>query len=276
MSVWAAILMAGSGSRFGGDKVSLIVRGKPLWRYSFEALLAHPEVAGVGLVCAADRVDALRAEAPEAGFVVEGGADRMSSSRRAVEAMPDATEIALIHDAARPMVFPEVVSSVIEAARRAGGAAPAIDCVDTARMVEKNGERLLLDRRTIKLMQTPQGAKIGLLRGAYDAPGATTATDEMALLEAVDVHPELVAGRPESLKIPYPADLARFAGLLGAPETRTGIGYDTHVFSSDPQRALWLGGVHFEGERGLEGQEIPQTPAISRLPCQQASGSCFR
>lgn len=36
-------------------------------------------------------------------------------------------------------------------------------------------------------------------------------------------------------------------------ELRIGNGFDVHTFSDDPGRALVLGGVHFEGERGLHG-----------------------
>ncbi len=35
------------------------------------------------------------------------------------------------------------------------------------------------------------------------------------------------------------------------PEPRSGLGFDVHRFSED--RALWLGGVRFEGEDGLVG-----------------------
>lgn len=34
---------------------------------------------------------------------------------------------------------------------------------------------------------------------------------------------------------------------------RVGLGFDVHRFSDDPGRALVLGGVAFDGERGLEG-----------------------
>ncbi|MEX2627931.1 MAG: 2-C-methyl-D-erythritol 2,4-cyclodiphosphate synthase [Ilumatobacteraceae bacterium] len=37
------------------------------------------------------------------------------------------------------------------------------------------------------------------------------------------------------------------------PELRVGHGFDVHRFSDDPHRRLVLGGVGFEGERGLVG-----------------------
>ncbi|HEV8298853.1 MAG TPA: 2-C-methyl-D-erythritol 2,4-cyclodiphosphate synthase, partial [Acidimicrobiales bacterium] len=35
--------------------------------------------------------------------------------------------------------------------------------------------------------------------------------------------------------------------------TRVGLGFDVHAFSDDPHRVLVLGGVVFEGARGLSG-----------------------
>ena len=40
---------------------------------------------------------------------------------------------------------------------------------------------------------------------------------------------------------------------MNAPRLRVGNGFDVHRFTDDPERALVLGGVTFEGERGLEG-----------------------
>ena len=37
------------------------------------------------------------------------------------------------------------------------------------------------------------------------------------------------------------------------PEIRIGQGFDMHPYSEDPKRVLVLGGVSFDGERGLVG-----------------------
>jgi len=39
---------------------------------------------------------------------------------------------------------------------------------------------------------------------------------------------------------------------MDEPVPRVGIGFDAHPWASD-DRELWLGGVRFEGERGLDG-----------------------
>lgn len=47
----------------------------------------------------------------------------------------------------------------------------------------------------------------------------------------------------------------RYMGIFGTPSPalRVGQGFDVHRFSDDPERVLVLGGVVFEGERGLVG-----------------------
>ena len=40
---------------------------------------------------------------------------------------------------------------------------------------------------------------------------------------------------------------------MTGPELRVGNGFDVHRWSDDPARPLVIGGVVFEGERGLEG-----------------------
>jgi len=133
LKVTAAILAAGSGSRFGGDKVNALLRGKPIWRYSYETFVSHPRISDVGLVCAQDLVSSLKAKVPEAAFVVAGGRVRQESARAAIRHAEDA-DVVLIHDAARPFVSHVVITKVIEGVERTGAAAPAIPVQDTVRL----------------------------------------------------------------------------------------------------------------------------------------------
>ncbi len=253
MSVYAAILAAGKGTRFGADKISLLVRGKPIWKWSYDSLLSHKLVEGVGIVCAPDAVEEFREIAPEARFVTAGGAHRMESSRNALDALPADAEIILIQDAARPFVDSEVVNRLIEAAQISGAAAPAIGVPDTVRLVQPDHQATVLNRNSLRAMQTPQAANVELLRKAFAMTNFESVTDEMALIEAIRGVPTLVEGHADSFKITLPSDLLRFAALLGPPEIRTGFGYDVHRFSSDSSRKLMLGGIHFPGEQALDG-----------------------
>lgn len=247
MGVTAILLAAGRGERFGGDKTQLVVRGRPLWRYAYDTFRSIPEITEIGIVTHPDRVDAFRDMAQDADFVVAGGSTRGESARRGVEASTQ--ELVLLHDAARPFVSAEVIGRVIEGLQTADAVAACIPVVDTIKQVV-GLDVATLDRSRLVAMQTPQGSRRNLLLKAYDEVSQEF-TDEMALLEQIGIRPHLVAGDPANFKVTTPDDLLRTAGFLGAPETRTGLGYDIHPFADD-DRPMMLGGVRFDGP-GLSG-----------------------
>jgi 2-C-methyl-D-erythritol 4-phosphate cytidylyltransferase / 2-C-methyl-D-erythritol 2,4-cyclodiphosphate synthase len=251
VKTYAILLAAGSGQRFGADKVLAPLCGKPIWRWSFDAFLSHPEVDGVGIVCSESNRPEIEAMAPEAAFVCVGGDTRQESARLGLGRLPADGEMVLVHDGARPFVTQSIVSRVLDAARRTGAAAPGVPVVDTVRQLGPEGARLL-DRTQLRAMQTPQAMRVTLLRSAYDQSEEVW-TDEMALLQAAGTEVEIVEGDERNFKVTSPDDWNRARSLAGAAETRTGLGYDIHAFSSDPSRKLWLGGVAFDDAPALEG-----------------------
>jgi 2-C-methyl-D-erythritol 4-phosphate cytidylyltransferase / 2-C-methyl-D-erythritol 2,4-cyclodiphosphate synthase len=249
MRVGAVILAAGSGARFGSDKSLLTLRGKPLWKWSFDTFMSHGGVAVVGVVASEANVEAIRGEAQGAAFVVTGGSTRRDSSRIGVERLAESCDILLVHDGARPFVSHELIDRVIAAVQRSGASGPALPPVDAVKLQESDGLRTL-DRERVVTVQTPQGADRKTFLRAHVTEG--DAPDDLALFERIGVRPELVSGEPDNIKITAPGDLARARYIIGMPETRTGLGYDIHQFSSDPERPLMIGGVRFEGG-GLDG-----------------------
>ncbi len=248
MRVAAILVAAGRSERFGQDKLWLPFRSGPLWASSYSVLSRCPGVEGVGLVVAAGREAEFSALAAGALFVVPGGASRQESVARGLAAVPEGFDAVLIHDAARPFLTPDVVDRVLAGVRRSGAAYPAVPVTDTVRQVGSNGVATL-DRSTLLAVQTPQGARLELLREAHElATGEST--DDIALIEAIGHPAEAVEGDPANVKVTDPADLSR---ILGAVETRTGLGYDIHAFSADPDRPMWLGGVEFDDRPGLDG-----------------------
>jgi 2-C-methyl-D-erythritol 4-phosphate cytidylyltransferase / 2-C-methyl-D-erythritol 2,4-cyclodiphosphate synthase len=241
--VFAIILAAGRGERMGFDKIQLPLRGKPVWRYSFDTFRTHPHVEGVGLVGDLD--------CPEADFVVPGGKSRTESSANGLAAVPDWAEVVLIHDAARPFVSSNVIERVIHGVMQYGAATPGIPSADTIKRVWPGGIETL-NRAELFATQTPQGALREPLLSLY-RENRQEFTDDMAILEANGIQPKIVPGDPANFKITTPEDLARVVGLLGPAEVRTGLGYDIHRFSTEPDRPLWLGGVLFEDIAGLDG-----------------------
>jgi 2-C-methyl-D-erythritol 4-phosphate cytidylyltransferase/2-C-methyl-D-erythritol 2,4-cyclodiphosphate synthase len=246
----AAILAAGRATRFGADKTQILLRGKPLWRYSFETFRTHPRVDAVGIVCPEGAIDHFRTAAPDAAFVAAGGSVRQESALAAVNLAPN-DGILMIHDAARPFVSHKLITSVLEGVERSGAAAPAVSVIDTVRESDQGSLRVV-DRDRLIAMQTPQAARTELFLQAF-AKAKTCYTDDVELLQNAGFQTEIVVGERRNLKITTPEDLAYAAGILGVPERRTGFGYDIHPYSKDPERKLYLGGIEFPGNPGLEG-----------------------
>ncbi len=248
MKCYAAILAAGGGTRFGADKTQALLGDKPVWRWSFDAYAGHPDIDGVVLVGSASNIDALRAAHPAA---VLGGHTRQQSSRIALESIPSDAEVLLIHDAARPFVSAKLISDVVQGVLRAGAAAAAMPVTDTIKQIGDGVHDLA--RSNLIAMQTPQGARVELLRRAHALARDFETTDELGLIERLGIQPEIVAGDAKNFKITLPDDLLRAEALLGPREVRTGLGYDVHRFSADSNVPLYLGGLRFDGEPGLEG-----------------------
>jgi 2-C-methyl-D-erythritol 4-phosphate cytidylyltransferase/2-C-methyl-D-erythritol 2,4-cyclodiphosphate synthase len=251
MKAVAVLLAAGSGTRFGSDKTLLQVKGKPLWQWSYDVFRQHPQIDSVGIVCSAENYNAFSLDSNEVEFLVVGGATRQESSRIALENVPIDTDVVLIHDAARPFVSEALISRVLEGIEHSQAAAPGLAITDTVKQVDST-QFLTLDRSRLFTVQTPQGATRDLLVKAHKA-ARQNYTDEMALIEAVGVRPEIVEGDPRNIKVTTPSDIDSIQAVLGPPETRSGIGYDIHRFSTDMSRPLMLGGIKFEGHPGLDG-----------------------
>jgi 2-C-methyl-D-erythritol 4-phosphate cytidylyltransferase/2-C-methyl-D-erythritol 2,4-cyclodiphosphate synthase len=245
--VVAAVLAAGTGHRFGGDKTCAILGSKTVWRWSFDTFSSHGAIDRVILVGSSGNLGQLL----EAGEAILGGATRQESALAAARACA-AEDTLLIHDAARPFVSSELISRVISALSEGPAAAPARPVTDTIKQVE-GVNVTTLDRSRLFAVQTPQGVRRAgdLVDLLEQFPG--TYTDEMSLMEAAGVPVTLVDGDERNFKITGAGDLVRASAMLNPLETRTGIGYDIHPFTDDTTRELWLGGVRFEGHRALSG-----------------------
>lgn len=251
MKVVAAILAAGRGERFGADKTLISLGGRPVWRWSYDTYRAHPMVDSVALVGSESNFSELKRDAPDAAFVVLGGTDRRESSRIAVDGAGPESDVILLHDAARPFVSPIIITDVIEAIVRSGAAAPGLPVTDTVKR-KTPGHLSTIDRAGLITVQTPQGARRELLVKAH-REAAHDVTDDLGLLEAIGIVPEIVPGDPANIKITTPEDIAHWESSQRVGEVRTGMGYDVHPFSAEPGRRLFLGGVEFVGAPGLEG-----------------------
>ncbi len=246
--VSALLLAAGSSTRYGRSKLTeKLPDGRTVWRTSFDLLASHPLIHEVIIVASPELLPDIASQLPTAKAVL-GGQTRQESSLAGFKALDQKAEILLIHDAARPFASSELVSAVIEGAKKHGAAYPGLKVVDTIREVGE-AQSKTLDRSLLRSVQTPQAGRVELFRKAFDETDEES-TDDMALLEKIGINPFCVPGEPGNIKVTYPSDLE--AVRAHTMEIRTGFGYDVHRFSTDLDRPLMLGGTAFAGP-GLEG-----------------------
>jgi 2-C-methyl-D-erythritol 4-phosphate cytidylyltransferase len=212
LTVVGIVPAAGRGERLGEGvpKALVLCAGRPLLEWSLEVL------AGV-----CDRVVVAVPPGYEEGADrVTGGESRSESVRNALAAAPEAT-VAVVHDAARPLVMPELVLSCVSAVRDEGvdGAVAAARVTDT---VKEAGDDMrverTLDRSRLWAIQTPQVFDADTLRRALDVPAEqlAAATDDAALVEAAGGTVRIVEAPPENMKVTGPLDLERAERLLEA------------------------------------------------------------
>jgi 2-C-methyl-D-erythritol 4-phosphate cytidylyltransferase len=209
MAVVGIVPAAGSGERLGasGPKAFAMCGGRSLLDWSLEVLEA---------VC--DRV----VVAVPAGFEAEdrvlGGASRSQSVKLALAATPEAT-IAIVHDAARPLITRELVQECIDALEGWDGVVAAAPVPDTIKEADPSGRVVrTLDRSALWAIQTPQVFRAEVLRRALDVDDAVlaAATDDASLVEAAGGSVRVVEAAAENIKVTRPVDLALAEALLRA------------------------------------------------------------
>jgi 2-C-methyl-D-erythritol 4-phosphate cytidylyltransferase len=217
----AVLVAAGRGERMGAGraKAFLLLAGRPLLLRAAEAFEAAPDVEAIVAVVPEGEQRAahdLLAPLHKVTAVVAGGATRQDSVRAGLAALPPAFDgIVLVHDAARALIEPALIASVVRAAAEVGAAIPVLPLVDTIKRVGDGVVRETLDRSQLAAAQTPQGIRRALLAEALDqaARDGITVTDEAMAVERLGRRVAAVVGSPRNLKITTPHDL-RWAELL--------------------------------------------------------------
>lgn len=215
----ALVVAAGSGTRLGGGepKALRLLAGVPLVRRSVDNLAAGGVRQVVITVAPGlqDRFAPALAGVQIPVELVEGGSQRQDSVRLGLAALGQAS-IVLVHDAARPLVPPPVVTRVIAAVREGHVAViPALPMIDSVRRVDGDSSAVV-DRSLLRGVQTPQGFHGPTLVAAHAliAERGLVVTDDAAACEVAGHPVHLVEGSRASIKITEPVDLAIAEALL--------------------------------------------------------------
>jgi 2-C-methyl-D-erythritol 4-phosphate cytidylyltransferase len=200
----ALLVAAGSGSRLGASvpKAYVELAGRPMLEWSLDAIRA----AGISEIVVALPPDAA---APQGCVGVRGGATR-SESVRAALAVAGPGDV-VVHDAARPLVEPELFTRVVSELERADCAIAAARVIDTIKEADESGVVVAThDRSRLWAIQTPQAFRRPALEAALDVDAAilAIATDDAWLVERAGGSVRVVESSHANFKVTTPHDLS--------------------------------------------------------------------
>jgi 2-C-methyl-D-erythritol 4-phosphate cytidylyltransferase / 2-C-methyl-D-erythritol 2,4-cyclodiphosphate synthase len=206
--------------------------------WTLEAFQNHPGVDSIVIVAGESdllRVGVTAAQFSKVARTVAGGTTRAESVQNGLNAVPSTAELVLVHDAARPLISAAVIDRVIEGTARVGACVPGLPLSDTVKRTDVNGlVRATIPRVLTKggetlsgltAVQTPQGARVSLLRLAYDRYDFSQGepTDEASLIEALGEPVQIVPGDFTNIKITRQEDLL-LAEALGGMGRQASVG----------------------------------------------------
>lgn len=217
------ILMGGTGSRYGGNlpKQYVKVKGIELFMHVAKDFENNPLIDEVVFVASLDYFPLIgeilaREKYTKKYTYALSGATREESAYNAVKMLSekeDKNTIVLITDADRPRSG-RCINEIVEKVKVGGVAVAACQVTDSL-AVSEDGEHITQyqDRSKSVLLQTPQGAKLWILKKAMDKAGESLSrfTDEGSIvLEMLQFAPLIAKTSSLNYKINTVEDMKRF------------------------------------------------------------------
>lgn len=223
---YAVLLAGGIGNRMktgGFPKQYIEVEGKPVIVYTLEQLERCPLIDSIIIVASDEWVEQILNWSRQyhitklCGFAVPG-ADRQLSILNGVDACMakefDDNSVVVIHDAVRPLVPVELLTSCIETAARYGGCMPVLPMKDTV-YESRNGKCIsgLLERNTLFVGQAPEAFRLSEYARlnhsvAPEQLGRYQGSSQIAFQYGVEVR--MIPGAEINFKLTTPEDMDRF------------------------------------------------------------------
>ena len=230
------IVAAGSSVRFGQDKLTTLLHGKPLIAYSLQAFAKTESISSIVLVVPPSREEEFRKiieslEIPRLSSitqVVSGGKNRHQSVQRGMEALPLECRFVAIHDGARPLITPALIEEALGAAYQHGAAVLALPVTDTIHRGDVDGyAEEIVDRQHLWAMQTPQVFRVvDLIKCLTETNNDDESifkkappTDEVSICVQQGLKVYMVKNTEPNIKITYPSDLKIVEAIIANAHT---------------------------------------------------------
>ena len=224
----ALIIAGGKGLRMQQEipKQFITVNEKPVIVYTMEAFQRHADIDAIAVVCIEGWENILAAYAKQYHItklrhIIHGGENGQGSIRNGVfelEKHYGRDDLVLVHDAIRPMLSTEIISSCIATATQYGSAIAVVPCqeamLETQDQISTNSS---YPRANLKRTQTPQGFPIGVLADAHREAlerGITNSIASCTLMVELGKTIYFSAGSEKNIKLTTPEDIDIFRALL--------------------------------------------------------------
>ncbi|MBO5814806.1 MAG: 2-C-methyl-D-erythritol 4-phosphate cytidylyltransferase [Bacteroidales bacterium] len=216
---YVIIMAAGSGTRMGGPlpKQFIEIRGKAILQHTIETFLQACPGISVVTVLNSDYIEYWRSYCLRRNFtcpqmIVSGGFTRFHSVRNALDKIPEGAVVA-VHDGVRPLVSSGLVREMFEKAETVPALIPVVPCVDTLKVLQKDGEKLetvegaVADRSMLYAAQTPQIFHSDTIKAAYSLAYDTMFTDDASVVQKYGKSLSYTIGERLNIKITTQEDL---------------------------------------------------------------------
>jgi 2-C-methyl-D-erythritol 4-phosphate cytidylyltransferase len=216
--VGVIIAAAGEGRRMNGmDKVFASLAGRPVLARVIDVFTSVQAVNRIAVLVNEINLERCRRLIAAENWPLpvacgSGGQRRQDSVAAGLRLLADCDWI-IVHDGARPLVTPDLITRGLQAAAETGAAIAAVPVTDTIKLA---GEDLIvketLPRANLWAVQTPQVFRYDIISQAY-AELTADVTDDAALVEKCGGRVRLYQGAYDNIKITSPGDLV-LAGIL--------------------------------------------------------------
>lgn len=231
MANYALIIAGGSGNRMGQDipKQFMHIDGAPVIIHTMKAFEQHPDIDGIAVVCLTGWETVLQSYANQFNitklkWIFPSGKTGFDSIHNGIYGLKEQgckdEDLVLIHDAVRPLLSQEIISSNIAICKAYGYAITGIQCRE-AILKSDDGftTTTSIPRDTLIRTQTPQTFRLGNIIGAHEEAkekGITNSVASCTLIAELGTERvmHIVPGSEKNIKITTVEDIDMIKALM--------------------------------------------------------------
>ena len=226
----ALIIAGGSGNRMGQDipKQFMYVENAPVIIHTLQCFEQHPDIALIAVVCLAGWETVLQSYANQYNitklkYIFPGGKSGMESIHNGIYGLKDSgcadDDLVLIHDAVRPLLSQDIISSNIAICKAYGYAITGIKCREAILESEDGfSTTSSIPRDKLIRTQTPQTFSLKNIINAHEEANVKGITDSVAsctlCAELGNREMHIVPGSEKNIKITTIEDLEILKALM--------------------------------------------------------------